>query len=63
MQDWINILGILGLGAVLTELARGVLSWFMHKRQWSDEIKKTVIFRTANTYNKICIGNAEDSKN
>ena len=45
MQDWINILGLLGLGAVLTELARGVMSMFMHKRQWSDEIKKTVIMK------------------
>ena len=45
MTDWINILGLLGLGAVLTELARGVMSMFMHKRQWSDEIKKTVIMK------------------
>ena len=45
MNDWINILGLLGLGAVLAELARGVMSIFMHKRQWSDEIKKTVILK------------------
>lgn len=45
MSDWINILGLLGLGAVITELARGVMSMFMHKRQWSDEIKKTVIMK------------------
>lgn len=45
MSDWVNILGLLGLGAVITELARGVMSWFMHKRQWSDEIKKTVIMK------------------
>lgn len=45
MQDWINILGLLGLGAVITELARGTINWFMHKRQWSDEIKKTVIMK------------------
>lgn len=45
MQDWINILGLLGLGAVITDLARGAMNWFMHKRQWSDEIKKTVIMK------------------
>ena len=45
MSDWINILGLLGLGAVITELARGAINWFMHERQWSDEIKKTVIMK------------------
>lgn len=45
MIDWINILGLLGLGAVITELARGAINWFMHERQWSDEIKKTVIMK------------------
>lgn len=45
MSDWLNILGLLGLGAVLTEFARGVMSMFMHKRQWSDEIRKTVIMK------------------
>ena len=45
MNDWINILGLLGLGAVITELARGAINWFMHERQWSDEIKKTVIMK------------------
>ena len=45
MNDYINILGLLGLGVVITELARGIINWFMHKRQWSDEIKKTVIIK------------------
>ena len=45
MNDWINILGLLGLGAVITELARGAINWFMHERQWSDEIKKVVIMK------------------
>lgn len=62
MNDWINILGLLGLGAVLTELARGIMSWFMHKRQWSDEIKKTVILKKlqASEDSMACLQSCED---
>lgn len=62
MSEWINILGLLGLGAVLTELARGVMSMFMHKRQWSDEIKKTVIEKKLQVSEDAmaCLQSAED---
>ena len=30
---------------IITELARGAINWFMHERQWSDEIKKVVIMK------------------
>ena len=43
MSEWIGYIGAFGLGAVMTEMVRGAFSLFMHKRQWSDEIKKTVI--------------------
>lgn len=45
MSEWIGYIGAFGLGAVMTEMVRGAFGWFMHKRQWSDEIKKTVIMK------------------
>jgi hypothetical protein len=45
MVEWMNYIGALGLGAVLADIVRGLINWFMHKRQWSDEIKKTVILK------------------
>ena len=45
MSDWLNILGQLGLGALLGIGLKGFIDFLMHKRQWSDEIKKTVIMK------------------
>lgn len=45
MAEWLGYIGALGLGAVLADIVRGLINWFMHKRQWSDEIKKTVILK------------------
>lgn len=45
MSEWIGYIGALGLGAVLADIVRGVINWFMHKRQLSDEIKKSVILK------------------
>lgn len=45
MPEWINYIGAFGIGAVVTALAQGLINLFLHKRQWSDEIKKTVILK------------------
>lgn len=45
MAEWLGYIGALGLGVVLADIVRGLINWLMHKRQWSDEIKKTVILK------------------
>lgn len=62
MAEWIGYIGALGLGAVLADIVRGVINWFMHKRQWSDEIKKTVILKKLQVAEDamVCLQSIED---
>ncbi len=45
MEEWIGYIGTLGIGAFLTVLIQEIFKFRLHKRQWSDEIKKTVILK------------------
>ena len=45
MVEWIGYIGTLGLGAVLAVFVQELFKLLLHKRQWSDEIKKTVILK------------------
>lgn len=45
MTEWLNFIGAFGIGAVVTAIAQGLINLILQKRQWNDEIKKTVILK------------------
>ena len=45
MAKWIGYIGTLGIGAFLTVLIQEIFKLRLHKRQWNDDIKKTVILK------------------